>query len=487
MFEIIILCHLILSIVAQDISVLYHNLNTDVILENNKWKDECSQNALKQLPSQCSQGIETLSPSQQKEIALELSICEFENAGIDYPLNCNEQIRKLSIDQCIKSLENSPQFWTTYSGNYRNIKDICHQISLPFEKDQILEVYRNITNVYQNVMDDLQKSHQYNKDIQDHIEKKFDKIFKVVDQVMKDKEKEKSEMNKTYNIFHENFELSMKKALVVIGNSYDGVNTNINEMSAHLNYFSNELLNVYKLIQQEREELELQQFSIINNNKQILNQQESVMDQISAIKKETKDLQDSSNNLGNTINSSLSFSSFQLNAFNSLLSQNIDDLQSQKLIIKDHSMHVINDISQLLIEYLNNSSQTILDSFELALQDSLHNLDTKIMNTEKSIALVNGRIEAFLGIISSSTKFLTSIPQRVLRFVPIFSVFGILLKILLVLVVYWIMLSLKPFWKVLKLIIRGSSTLVLPSLIGVVAATISLKLIYSLRVINSIE
>lgn len=49
---------------------------------------------------------------------------------------------------CMMELERSPQWWTTYSGNYQHLSSICFENSLPYEKDQILELFLNITDVY---------------------------------------------------------------------------------------------------------------------------------------------------------------------------------------------------------------------------------------------------------------------------------------------------------------------------------------------------
>ncbi|EGW30309.1 uncharacterized protein SPAPADRAFT_143688, partial [Spathaspora passalidarum NRRL Y-27907] len=108
------------------------------------WRSDCAQQALKELIPQCiNQGIESITNAQQKSIALQLSICQFEDSGVIYPSQCRGD--NLDIEQCILSLERRARYWTTYSGYYQDIKNICHQISLPFEKDQILSIYENIT------------------------------------------------------------------------------------------------------------------------------------------------------------------------------------------------------------------------------------------------------------------------------------------------------------------------------------------------------
>ena len=142
------------------IMVIAHDLKLfgDVKFElADNWRNDCAKKALEPIINQCAEGIETITPIQQKLIAIQLSICEFENAEISYPSECKSQ----KLDTCILLLEKSPQYWTTFSGYYREIRNICHQVSLPFAKDQILQVYENITEFYRTLMEEMTNSNKY--------------------------------------------------------------------------------------------------------------------------------------------------------------------------------------------------------------------------------------------------------------------------------------------------------------------------------------
>ena len=143
------------------------------------------QKALEPIINQCAEGIETITPIQQKLIAIQLSICEFENAEISYPSECKSQ----NLDSCILLLEKSPQYWTTFSGYYREIRNICHQISLPFAKDQILQVYENITEFYRTLMEEMTNSNKYTENMQNELKVKFDKLINVIDLILANREK----------------------------------------------------------------------------------------------------------------------------------------------------------------------------------------------------------------------------------------------------------------------------------------------------------
>ena len=61
-----------------------------------------------------------------------------------------------SYENCIHALESSPQWWTTYSGNYQNLPQLCFENALPFEKEQILELFLNITDLYSDFQSAIQ-------------------------------------------------------------------------------------------------------------------------------------------------------------------------------------------------------------------------------------------------------------------------------------------------------------------------------------------
>ena len=197
--------------------------------------------------NQCAEGIETITPIQQKLIAIQLSICEFENAEISYPSECKSQ----NLDSCILLLEKSPQYWTTFSGYYREIRNICHQISLPFAKDQILQVYENITEFYRTLMEEMTNSNKYTENMQNELKVKFDKLINVIDLILANREKIE-DLKSSFNMFKNNFEKSLNNALVVMKHSYEDVNLNMNELQSHLNYFINDMLQVYILINEKQ-------------------------------------------------------------------------------------------------------------------------------------------------------------------------------------------------------------------------------------------
>lgn len=110
----------------------------------------CLKDALTPFLSQCLRyGFETVDPLMRAETAMKLSLCEFDASGIkSIPQSCIEKGDDFLFMDCIAELETLPQWWTTYSGNYQHLQNICFENSLPYEKEQILDLFLNITDVY---------------------------------------------------------------------------------------------------------------------------------------------------------------------------------------------------------------------------------------------------------------------------------------------------------------------------------------------------
>lgn len=147
----------VLLFVVLSIGVTSQNLQADLNFAYTKLTDlgesvslsECSRTSVEELVEQCSiGGIESLSPQLRTELAVKLSICEFQESSLDYPELCHNLERPGDFYFCIQQLRQSSQFWTTYSGNYQKISSICHEAAMPFFKEHLVDLFLNVTQVY---------------------------------------------------------------------------------------------------------------------------------------------------------------------------------------------------------------------------------------------------------------------------------------------------------------------------------------------------
>lgn len=372
---------------------------------SDNWRNDCAKKALEPIINQCAEGIETISPIQQKLIAIQLSICEFENAEISYPSECKSQ----NLDSCILLLEKSPQYWTTFSGYYREIRNICHQISLPFAKDQILQVYENITEFYRTLMDEMTSSNKYTENMQNELKAKFDKLINVIDLILADREKNREDLKSSFNIFRTNFEKSLNNALLVMKHSYDDANSNINELERHLNYFINDMLHVYILINEKTAEVLSQQDEIIGNYDGILEQIQKIKYKLDSVREETLEAHISNNQLVHDVQANLERSLFAVSNLNSHLQLSINNFIEQNEDIRNQNSMVFEEIFELFLDHLNESGQIAMDSFKAKLSLSLNRLQEKMNQTEESIDNLNTKVSELFRFGELVKKYASSV------------------------------------------------------------------------------
>lgn len=112
-------------------------------------KTQCTYNAIQNLLPYCDI---TLDSNIRLKYAIELSKCEFQHSSIKYPKSCDKF--KVYKD-CTTELEKKPQWWTTYSGNYKFVGQICNEFRQHYEIQNILEHHQNSTEFAKSVFNHL--------------------------------------------------------------------------------------------------------------------------------------------------------------------------------------------------------------------------------------------------------------------------------------------------------------------------------------------
>lgn len=124
-------------------------LNTIIANHFPFYKSSCVGDALKDFLPRCLKyGVEAVEPKVRVESAIKLSFCEFEESGLGHVPSSCEELTSDGTKRCIDEMRSTPQWWTTYSGNYQRLPTLCYENSLPFEKEQYLELFLNITRMY---------------------------------------------------------------------------------------------------------------------------------------------------------------------------------------------------------------------------------------------------------------------------------------------------------------------------------------------------
>jgi hypothetical protein len=72
----------------------------------------------------------------------------------------SDEIPKDLLEQCLKTLESRPQWWTSYSNSRQNALVICHASRIETEKQELLDLHRSIAKSSLKLNDGLQEALQ---------------------------------------------------------------------------------------------------------------------------------------------------------------------------------------------------------------------------------------------------------------------------------------------------------------------------------------
>ncbi|SSD61346.1 uncharacterized protein SCODWIG_03107 [Saccharomycodes ludwigii] len=153
----------------------YDDLTKSIIAENfpefsnSLLSRDCVSQALETfLPICLEKGMEAVDTDIRVNTALSLSICQFESSKLTLDLReiCSAHN---PLSQCMNYLKLDPSLWTTYNGYYQKLSSICFENSLPYEKQQILNLFLKITDFYS----------KFNKDITVNFKDLRDAFFKA--------------------------------------------------------------------------------------------------------------------------------------------------------------------------------------------------------------------------------------------------------------------------------------------------------------------
>ncbi|QLG74729.1 hypothetical protein HG535_0H00540 [Zygotorulaspora mrakii] len=168
-------------------------------------KSTCAKNALEEfLPLCLTYGLESTDSTLRVETAVKLSLCEFKDSGLEsIPASCEYRTSESMMD-CMIELESSSQWWTTYSGNYQRLSSICYENSLPYEKEQILRLFLNITSVYEKLNENLPSKLQHilsqlNEVKDNYIRTQNEMLKENLNNLMQDTQMHRKEMKKEFD------------------------------------------------------------------------------------------------------------------------------------------------------------------------------------------------------------------------------------------------------------------------------------------------
>ncbi|RIA86250.1 hypothetical protein C1645_878771 [Glomus cerebriforme] len=138
------------EISSEEKMIIEHGQASLAILEK---KHDCFKEATMALKNGC-KDID-LSNNDKMQYAVRLTKCELATANLAFPMECDGFDH--NIGKCIESISRTPQFWTTYSGYFREVSQMCFAMRYSLERDLLEEFNRNITFKYYDILKNLQE------------------------------------------------------------------------------------------------------------------------------------------------------------------------------------------------------------------------------------------------------------------------------------------------------------------------------------------
>ncbi|KAJ5383617.1 hypothetical protein N7517_001528 [Penicillium concentricum] len=150
------------------------------ILDSMKSSPSCNRLAATKLVNSCQtfsdgkDSAQTDSPDTldllRSVYAARLALCEIDGAGTPMPPSClpitvsppsqknrfgfvsrhrgsgpaSDEVSKELLEQCLKTLESRPQWWTSYSNSRQNALVICHASRMETEKEELIDLHHSI-------------------------------------------------------------------------------------------------------------------------------------------------------------------------------------------------------------------------------------------------------------------------------------------------------------------------------------------------------
>ncbi|QQK42626.1 Nuclear membrane fusion protein Kar5, putative [Penicillium digitatum] len=150
------------------------------ILDSMKASPSCNRLAATKLVDSCQtfsdgkDSTQTESPERldlfRSVYAARLALCEIDGTGTPMPPSClpvtvspppqknrfgflsrhrgsdsvSDEVPKELLEQCLRTLESRPQWWTSYSNSRQNALVICHASRIETEKEELLDLHRSI-------------------------------------------------------------------------------------------------------------------------------------------------------------------------------------------------------------------------------------------------------------------------------------------------------------------------------------------------------
>ena len=361
-----------------------------------KPRSKCVKDALKDIIPECMRlGVDSIEPGLQKKAAIQLSICEFENSKVTYPSSCYKMISDNDFDNCIFDIERAPQYWTTFSGYYREITKICYEESLPFEKEQIITLYSNITKLYSKMFQDLNDSYKNSTHIQKTLKNEFKVLQRMMKLILDQNEKTTEEVKEKYEEFSEQYSSMLLTSLEISKNFSLSSENIVEDMAKSIKYLDFELSRISFALEDLDFENKLTDMknSALDDVKILSDESISLLDNILTNLESLDILSQDAQNITKGISQTLKETEDLSKNMNNVLIETDTQLHEHNDVIRFEFEETISYLSQFSDQAIDNAIRdtsdeitkhvaTFIDSINVRLEETTTKLEEVIYNID---------------------------------------------------------------------------------------------------------
>lgn len=347
-------------------------------------------------------GVESLDLEKRKLLSVKLTLCEMTSLGLPFPSVCGNIV---DTDDCIQSLEKVPQYWTLFSGNYREIRKICFEESLPFEKSQILKLYTNITKVFVKLHNDLVTSGSTTNDQQDKLEKKFEDLLNQVLILKNEIVDVQSSTVKDFTLVAGDTLSTLQMSFDLLQSFVGKSSVSLNEISVNFNFLSGQINDMLLVIESSniQKSMDVLEFEVDMKMRDIASNIDSVVNNVKNRMNEMDSYAVANSAVGTNLKKDLEYSNNLVTKINEMLKNVETKALSQELVDTDQVSHFLDSLFFGL--------ELSFHHFETKLDDYIMEIDTKASETLKKIDRTNKAIDSIFNLFDSWVNLI----QRVFK------------------------------------------------------------------------
>lgn len=377
-------------------------------LSSMKHRSPCVVEALQKFIPQCIvHGVDSIDPSIQKYLALKLSICEFENSHIEIPSVCYGMKDPEQYDSCIVHIEKTPQYWATFTGYYREIVKICYEESLPFEKEQILRLYTNVTKVLNRLMKDMQHTYSTSEENREQMFSGFSELRNMMKDMIRENNDASHVMRNSYNEIFKQYQKvaedmsqvskvhgdRINETMIDVFNTLQFTGFQISELSLSLDAlkFNNKI--------EEIKETTISEYRNMANMSMEATQ--NIFDQLNLLSKYADETRNSTSNIEISLQQSESHVDSMRNSLedSSFFVKHYTELVKLEL---EHTLNFVADFQRSALDYALANTNSELSKYG----EFMDNLNNKLEETNEKLVKVDANVDQLSRHIGNASIFL---------------------------------------------------------------------------------